>query len=1272
MDASEASSALSPLSQPTKVPIAQLSPTLEQLEGKCIYATVTLVWPYSSSTKSLALLLAEPDIRLRRSNGQVKAVFHGRVAEKVAGSLVGIGDHVRLALKGSNLVENNTAAQTPSRSVAWDIHFKRNVSLEVDRTSRNQSVVIIDEEPVGSPPSTPQVTSIESQDTTNGPGAWGSPAFLRTARYSYGEALDSYYDPFAEKDGFVPGRGRKRPRYSLRREEWRILDEPSSPREREGTVDWDKVIEDEMNLDQDAESQMDTQLPTETSAPDVQASENTSNDDPFLDHSDLFAKPSLEPAGGLFGRRALASNEATTGGIFDSSLSAPAFHLPTDTPQLRPVPSPGLPIPSPIVSNQNNAQGYFSPFQAVPQAQNAQSLSADVNIDTTNDLQTQTMSTDAAEVENKEHDRDMGPDQDAIIAHHYRSELPGYPDLQNNDEVATEAMRLPCPPSPEFVDQQEVDKSHDGFQYMDDTQQRLEENLHDRPVEEDDLDGLFENENGDIEAVHVDEQGFVAPESSPEMQDIDDIHMHRRVDMDFVEEETEEHVPGTEDMESEDENQETRQEIEHSERQSHASEEKSDAHEAIYSGFDKTDDISETDSDDEDQDKYTGEDEEEASQAEDLPRPQSTQQEVIVLDSDSEDELTSDQPAMPTPALAMAQGSRADFSSPVQRTLSSLVRVDSEDDWSAAEEEAGYDDMEDAEAESNYDEDDHVDDNDRVADSDLENDESSVDILARDHHKDQQSTRDASLERGQGGVGVAESALDAHTDAQTAVEDNIEDDFGTVEEPEPIVGVDSNANAEKDQDEDVIENGDVVENEDTAEDEGEIEFKVEDKGERSQEGIQNPSEPESESESLYQDHGGRLTSDGLDGAGDGNTPSPSSFYEPYQLAANETEATEARTEQFQQNPQDAVLSEAPLEPDLSKTLEQQLPTPDPTQEPFLGSEVEPINVRNAACPSSIFGTHAPPMGQNITYQRAPDASIEVAEDVSDDAPDEDEDNLRSKQPDSERQTPDVASRDATPQSPEVSIPSREAPDRYAQGFRSKLSYFAPLASLVEYYNSLVDTVSIVHKTSPISKATGGSKDFFVTIQLTDPSLAGTTLQAQIFRRNKSAMPSIIPGSAILLRDFKVRTYDHEFMLVSVQSSAWAVFDHTGSEPEMNGPPVEYTSEEADYASGLRRWYADVGTRWVADYELQAAIARDSYVDREHTPGSAIISETGSMDSGSRENSAQSSRRRSRKNYRQVTIHELRDGFRYAEVGSPSTRESIHELRDGTVYATPAR
>lgn len=124
-----------PTSEPpghsTIIPISQINPAPDNLAESSIRAMVTLVWPYSSSTKAFSCLLAEPDFRLRRSNGQVKVIFHGTVAENVAKTQVGIGDEVVLGLAGSRLEKNETAAQTPGRFVAWDIHLDDRVHLEV-------------------------------------------------------------------------------------------------------------------------------------------------------------------------------------------------------------------------------------------------------------------------------------------------------------------------------------------------------------------------------------------------------------------------------------------------------------------------------------------------------------------------------------------------------------------------------------------------------------------------------------------------------------------------------------------------------------------------------------------------------------------------------------------------------------------------------------------------------------------------------------------------------------------------------------------------------------------------------------------------------------------------------------------------------------------------------------------------------------------------------------------------------------------------------------
>ena len=120
----------------TPIPISELSPTKEQLTRCSIRAAVSLIWPYSYSTKSLSLLLSELDIRLRLSNGQVKATFHGPAAEQIARTQVGIGDEVVLSLGGSRLAESEDATRTPGRRARWDVHFDSSVFIEVILTPR--------------------------------------------------------------------------------------------------------------------------------------------------------------------------------------------------------------------------------------------------------------------------------------------------------------------------------------------------------------------------------------------------------------------------------------------------------------------------------------------------------------------------------------------------------------------------------------------------------------------------------------------------------------------------------------------------------------------------------------------------------------------------------------------------------------------------------------------------------------------------------------------------------------------------------------------------------------------------------------------------------------------------------------------------------------------------------------------------------------------------------------------------------------------------------
>lgn len=63
---------------------------------------------------------------------------------------------------------------------------------------------------------------------------WSSPAFIKRARTSYGSLFDTGYDPFAEEDGTIPGKRRKRARLSST---WRYVSRSPSPEPDEEPLD---------------------------------------------------------------------------------------------------------------------------------------------------------------------------------------------------------------------------------------------------------------------------------------------------------------------------------------------------------------------------------------------------------------------------------------------------------------------------------------------------------------------------------------------------------------------------------------------------------------------------------------------------------------------------------------------------------------------------------------------------------------------------------------------------------------------------------------------------------------------------------------------------------------------------------------------------------------------------------------------------------------------------------------------------------------------------
>lgn len=1123
------------------------------------------------------------------------------------------------------------------------------------------------------PPSTPRVISIDPEtDAAPDSGSWGSPAFLRSAWSSYGRTLDSAFDPFANDDGFVPGKGRKRPRYSLRREEWRIVDEPDSPREREGTVDWEKAFEDEMNIEQDLETTADIQLDKDVAMPNVSAADNqVNNEDPFQDDSSVFVKPSLEYAGSIFGKGGPQSHNASEL-LFESAMQDPqraAVHLSTDTPQLRPIPSPGLPIPSPLISNQYNTQGYLSPFHVVQQPQDVQSISMATDIVTTvqtqsslahirpnSQLSATTALTRQADTTPSDEPSTSSPrplDHDDF---HLAS--PGEtPPAESGGAIPTDSMGIFNSPTfmnhPEFnepdIEMEDADENHmiPAAESLDHQSESIENNEEEEDADEEEDEGQRkEEEHREVVAGADDEEpGVEAVESKNRQTKYayygSLVDARGAIDVENVRDELEEHA--SEEVDSQELSREMSLAVENvcyphsrsdNENGSDAAED-----EALYAEEDAVDSISQDDYDEDEDEEDSGD---EDFETEPLQRVQPTQPEVIVLDSDSEDELASDQPNA-TLLQSMRQEPSYHRESFVGSGVADFAAEENEETWSVVGEKPDYEAVEG---------DDQSEDYDRMHDSDID-DDSSVDILAGGLDAEEYSSRDNSIEQEQDDGQVE----DAEAEARPLENQVFVGDIHAEAHTESVIDLDSGEDEET-----------------TTQDDGKFP-EMSEHFPRDQ-----PREGWERASVLYS----------LDGANDRDLAHSPSHEEDREELRQEEEDEEdeghrqlpERLRRYSGSENHAVNGPLfdSLESVPTKHAEPQLPTPDPTQEADSG---QPSALIEKTEISPTPDSRASPLGLNITLQPALDEelvpSAHLADEVmSDNLPTHEDRNgfndagvavpsagdVRANE-----QPEEVVARRKLPGIPTVLITKPTLPDRHALGLRSKLSYFAPLATLIDHYNALVDTISIVHESTPIAKATSGSKDYFLAIHLTDPSMAGTTLQAQVFRRYKSALPSLAEGNAILLRNFKVRSYDHSIMLVSIESSSWAVFEGLTPEAQMNGPPVEYGSEERAYASGLRRWFSEIGADMVADNQLQASIEMDR-MNREPSPSDLAISESGSLDSISCADSVQSSRglRRSRKSHRRVTIHELRDGTRYTEVGSPSSKESIHELRDGTVYA----
>lgn len=1223
------------------------------------------------------------------------------------------------------------------------------------------------EEPA--PPVTPVPSRIRPEEpvVTGGLGSWTSPAFSQRSRASFG--VDSRLDPFAEDDGFIPGKGRKRPRFSMRSSEWRLIDEPASPDEKGSPVDWTQELEDEIESESEPEqpepeSEVDKEgtaaivgTPQETPIKTVLSP--TAEAIPTTTTSITVNRPTPEPTTDVeqpvqqyAARAAEVRREA-----YEKEFHVNGLHVPMDTPRLLPIPSPGLPVPSPLVSA-DNRQGYFSSASAIiaqtsaPQQSTIATQHESTRVEDAAEMrtevtQTETIGTSVAQTTHEstqishyvtapegpittkpgdsiaEDEVQLDEGHETVATHVYQDEPSSSPNMEApvEEEPYIEHIAIQQPEDVQMEDAQQVlaDEQHESEEEDDEDSQE---------EESDEESGIGEIEDESENEGEDDEE-----EEEGEEKDLAD----QAVDMQSREMHIEQYATdGTEGPDKTAQSQAKAYSDLKGQRH-HVEEDEEDIEDEIEDEEDEEMDDEEASEGDYESENVYEDDEDVESESESdgqyqaRPPQKSTQPEIIVLDSDDEDEQPDASFQAQTRAPPTTQGQPAtnqeqsideshtkreedDWTSDAQEQIEGDHEVMAEGEYDdershyIEEGDSGEDEEALAEVESARDDEQclHVEDDDDDAMRDKEWPD-QIEIVERTRrieneqvaelasgqqeqgslaeNKDEQYEQERDEQGGEAttsaeyeiatrpNVGKQPPAGKHHGETHVTEELLQHSEQDLHEHPPTHTPQETTPEAASHQSETIRDDAGSNGRQEEVQDTGEVRI----------EGTSTIAELDQDKDSGLWYDGARsprighytttITAKTLETSDlslhDRQADDTVETEYSHQISVDHSENEKAITSQedapsheqaeiFAEG--DEAMVEAPDVPEANNVL--------PTTEQGPRSRSASISEHEWA-EANEYRVDEDVRAQEGQEPRSPSASIsqhewveanEYAADEAQEAADK-ETSLQIQLQDETRIRESIEELDSYTQRP--------SPDRRYPGLRSKHAYYVPLASLIDHFDAPVDTISVVSETSPIIHSASGKKDYSLTLYLTDPSMVGTTLTTQIFRPYLEALPSLSDGDVILLRNFKVKSFNHHMMLVSVDTSAWAVFSPSQDEAQMTGPSAEYDDEERTHVSYLRSWYQSDGAAMVADNQLQASIVEAS---REITPMSSVAaSDTASLDDfPGRDGRRDSTRRdrRGRRSYRRITIHELRDGRRYTEIGSPSDPESIHELRDGTVYA----
>ncbi|UNI18976.1 hypothetical protein JDV02_005202 [Purpureocillium takamizusanense] len=239
-------------------PIAQLNPDLQDTESRAVDGVVTITWPYSVVTRSIALIIAEQDPLRRRDKGQLRVECHGPAGKALADSGIGGGDNIRLSLVGAEWDVAHAKTHLPAGSQDWQLKFTKRLLLRARKTESQEPVEIDIDAPVVEevqaqpsdvpardvtpPPPEPlqhdlAATPVARPATVPAkrlassmlePDEFTSPAFLKRARVSYGSLFEDGFDLFAEDKVNKP-KAKRKSRFSMGQTAWKYSSRSPSP-----------------------------------------------------------------------------------------------------------------------------------------------------------------------------------------------------------------------------------------------------------------------------------------------------------------------------------------------------------------------------------------------------------------------------------------------------------------------------------------------------------------------------------------------------------------------------------------------------------------------------------------------------------------------------------------------------------------------------------------------------------------------------------------------------------------------------------------------------------------------------------------------------------------------------------------------------------------------------------------------------------------------------------------------------------------------------------